>query len=463
MMKFFVVDDHRSGRQMLTDMLSAVEGSSAVEADSVASARAVMRSHTFDLAFVDVHLSKDKSKPDGIEVLKELRESATPVVMVTGFGDIHEIQAAIRAGASDYVLKDDLCEEVVLKIVEDVRQQRNLEREVLGSRARNAEGAAPAGQLGLVGASLVMDQLRKVIRRAAVADRPALVLGPSGSGKELVARALHVLGPNPEADLLDINCSAMPATLMETLLFGHEKGAFTGAMKGNSGYFSAVKNGTLFLDEIAELPLELQAKLLRVLESGTFRPIGSFEEIRFKGRIVAATHADLADRVRQGKFREDLFHRLDVLRIRVPSLEERRDDVPALVNHFAARLKRPLRFSEDAVRALQLAPWPGNVRQLRNLIDRLSVFCDDDPISASSLERLENISAPPTEDVLRQAARLVLSSGVDNKLEAIERAIIDEAMRLADGNKSQAARLIGVGRKAVERRTNPGRGPDEDD
>jgi DNA-binding NtrC family response regulator len=456
-MKILIVDDQRSARHVLTELLSPVEGARVTGVESLERARAAMRADAFDLAFVDMRLSDDPSDRDGLVVLRELREqAATAVVMVTALGDMPAIRAAIRAGAHDYVLKDDLCEEVVLKIVDEVRLRSKLEREVLEARAR----AGASAFQGLVGASAAMQRLRATIERAAVSDRPALVLGPSGAGKELVVRALHALGPHPSAPLLDVNCGALPAPLVESQLFGHEKGSFTGAAK-SPGYLEAVGEGTLFLDELGELPLELQAKLLRVLETGGFRALGSLSERRFRGRVVAATHADLGARVREGRFREDLFHRLDVLRVRVPSLEERREDIAALVTHFAARQRRPLRFSEDALRALESAPWPGNVRQLRNLVDRLAIFCDDDPVTTASLEVLEGLSAPSAGGALREAARLVLASDSADKLGAIEGVLVEEAMRLSGDNKSQAARLLGVHRKVVERRLGRGAGEEE--
>ncbi len=448
-MKILIVDDQRSARRVLAELLSPVAGASVVAADSLEGARSAARADAFDLAFVDVRLSDDPADRDGFVVLRELRErAATAVVMVTALGDVPGIQEALRAGAYDYVLKDELCEEVVLKIVDDLRLRGKLEREVLEARAR----AGAVAFQGLIGASPSMRRLRATVERAAVSDRPALVLGPSGAGKELVVRALHALGPRPAAPLLDVNCGALPAPLVESLLFGHKKGAFTGADANVRGYFEAVGEGTLFLDEIGELAPELQAKLLRVLETGAFRPVGSMEEQRFRGRAIAATHADLAERVRAGKFREDLFHRLDVLRVRVPPLEERREDIPALVTHFAGRQRRPLRFAEDALLALQRAPWPGNVRQLRNVVDRIAIFCDDDPVTTASLEALEGLAAPSAGAALRNAARLVLASAIDDKLGAMEGALVEEAMRLAGDNKSQAARLLGVHRKVVERR-----------
>ena len=232
------------------------------------------------------------------------------------------------------------------------------------------------------------------------------------------------------------------------------RGAFTGADREQQGYLSLVKEGTLFLDEIAELPMALQSKLLRVLETGIFRPVGSATQGRFEGRVVAATHADLAERVRRGTFREDLFYRLNVLAVRVPALSQRREDIPALVAHFCRGQKRPLRFSTAALDVLMSAAWPGQVRQLRNLVDRVAVFVDDDVVTPEALGPFmaESPASSTNADALQAIARKILRLPLENRLEAIEEALIAEAVRLSDGNKSGAARLLGMHRKAVSRR-----------
>jgi DNA-binding NtrC family response regulator len=358
----------------------------------------------------------------------------------------------MRLGAYDYILKDDLCDELVLPVLNELRSRKRLEGEVRKLRARQSPEPVASS---LVGSSHAMEVLRETIRRVAMSDRPVLVVGPTGSGKELVVEAIHAQGPHPEEPLLDVNCGAIPETLMESHLFGHERGAFTGADRRQDGYLTLVREGTLFLDEIAELPLSLQTKLLRVLESGRFRPVGSPQIGRFAGRVVAATHTALEERVAAKQFREDLFYRLNVLTLRVPSLEERTEDLPALVAHFCGQQPRPLKFTTQALDLLRLCPWPGNVRQLRNLIDRLAVFAENDLITHDVLQGFLGTSRAAAEqpdpglDTLVQG---VLKLPVENKLQAVEEALIARAMALCDGNKSAAARLLGVNRKAVERR-----------
>jgi DNA-binding NtrC family response regulator len=253
--------------------------------------------------------------------------------------------------------------------------------------------ASSSSDLGLVGTSRVMDHLRETIRRVSRSDRPVLVVGPTGSGKELVVRAIHAQGDRARDPLVDVNCGAIPEPLMESFLFGHERGAFTGATRRQEGSLTLVRQGTLFLDEIAELPLALQTKLLRVFETRRFTAVGSAVVKDFAGRLVAATHASLEQRVATHRFREDLFYRLNVLTVRVPGLDERIDDIPLLAEHFCRQQARPLHLASGAIDLLCAVPWRGNVRQLRNLIDRVAVFCEAEVVSPELLRRFHASSS----------------------------------------------------------------------
>jgi DNA-binding NtrC family response regulator len=451
--KVLVVDDHASARRVLASIVAKLPDTEIREAGNLAEAQRLLAAEPIDVALIDLRLSDDARNRDGLTLIEEIRaETATIPIVVTASQEMAEIRRAMRVGAYDYILKDDLCDELVLPVLAGVGSRRRLEREVRELRARRQEAEPLAARL--VGVSRPMELLRETARRVALSERPALVTGPTGAGKELVVGAIHTLGPHPDEPLLDLNCSAIPEALMESQLFGHEKGAFTGADRRQEGYFTLVRQGTLFLDEVAELPPTLQAKLLRVLETGRFRPVGSPTESRFAGRVVAATHADLAARVRAGRFREDLYYRLNVLVVRVPSLAERREDVPALVAHFCRGQERALRFSAEAMEVLSQAAWPGNVRQLRNLVDRLAVFADGDLVTPEVLAAFLPDAPAPAGDApgLRAVAQAVLRLPVENKLEAVEEALVAEAMALSGGNKSAAARLLGVHRKAVSRR-----------
>lgn len=305
--------------------------------------------------------------------------------------------------------------------------------------------------LGLIGNSPAMTHLRETIRLAAASHRTVMVTGPTGAGKELVVRAIHAAGPRAHRALLEINCGALSPSLVESQLFGHERGAFTGAERRTEGLFTAAGDGTLFLDEVAELPLELQAKLLRVLEAGTFRRLGSTLELRSEARVVAATHADLESMVHQGRFREDLYYRLNVLEVRVPSLGQRIQDLPLLIQHLVDELGVPMSFTASAREMLEAYPWPGNVRQLRNLVERLAVFGATLPVDGDTLLRFLGRSRV-ADDTRSLVSRVLVQEPGTNKIDAVVGLLIGEAMRQAEGNRSAAARMLGVHRKVLERR-----------
>jgi DNA-binding NtrC family response regulator len=448
--RILIVDDQRSARHILRQMFERLPAVKVDEACSAHEAQAKLAVGRFDLALIDIRLGPDPGNADGLDVIAASKQAGAIPVIVSGSSEMREVRAAMRLGAHDYIVKDELCEELVMPVVEKLCDQKRLEAEVVTLRARTSGDACAL----IVGVSEAINRLRSLVSKVAVSERPVLVRGPTGSGKELVVRAIHTLGGHPDAPLLDINCGAIPETLMESQLFGHEKGAFTGADRRHQGFFAAVGEGTLFLDEIAELPLTLQTKLLRVLEIGFFRPLGSSESHRFSGRVVAATHGNLEQMVQARTFREDLLFRLNVLEVRVPSLEERIDDIPVLAAHFARQQRRHLRFDDSAIDWLRAARWPGNVRQLRNLIDRVNVLSESEQISASILAANTQF---PNEDVdaeesVRLLARAALRLPIPHRLRMVERAMIVEALAISDGNKSAAARLLGLHRKAVERR-----------
>jgi DNA-binding NtrC family response regulator len=271
----------------------------------------------------------------------------------------------------------------------------------------------------------------------------------------MVARALHELSSRRTEPFVAVNCSALPGTLIESLIFGHERGAFTGAERRTRGQLEVVGGGTILLDEIAEMSIDLQAKLLRVLEDRRFRPLGAEAELPMRARVVASTHVDLQARIAQGRFREDLFYRLNVVTITVPPLVERVEDLPELVLAFAADLPRRLRFTEGAIEWLTHRPWPGNVRELRNVIERLSLLAEETTIDVPALETLAgpagNLGARHEIDRIARSL-LALPDRLGSKLDMIERAVLHHAIESCGGNKSAAARLIGVDRKALERR-----------
>lgn len=374
-MRVLIVDDDVSARRILRRCMTGVAELEISEAQGLAAARALLSRQPFDAVFIDLCLDENNRRNrDGLTLLAEVREVSTAApIVVTVATEMVEIREAMRRGAYAYILKEELCEELVAPALNELKARRSLEHEVLALH-------------GLVGASAAMEKLRRLVRRVAEADGPALIQGPTGSGKELVARAIHALSSRRQKPLVTVNCSAFMDSLAEAQLFGHEKGYFTGADKARIGYLAEADGGTLFLDEVAELALPLQAKLLRVLENRTFRVLGAASDCRFEGRILAATHVDLDSRRGEGRFRDDLYYRLEVLRISVPSLDERKEDIPALAERFARETARQITLSEGAKAALMSLSWPGNVRELRNLVHRLAVFVDGKIVQAEDVQ-----------------------------------------------------------------------------
>jgi DNA-binding NtrC family response regulator len=448
-MQILIVDDTRASRRTLARSALKLGQVELVEASCLEEGLALLERSPFDVALIDLRLSEDPDNRDGLTLIAEARKRSIVPVVVSGFSDMGEIRAAMRVGAHDFLLKDELSDDLVLPVLEAIRSRRQLEKELIELRTRRTHDAT----LGMVGTSPEVQRLRGQLQRVATSDRPVLIFGPTGAGKELAVRSIHAMGCHPDAPLLDLNCGAFPASLIESQLFGHERGAFTGAERRQDGFFTAVGRGTLFLDEIAELQLDLQAKLLRVLESGTFRPIGATAAKQFTGRVVAATHVDLEKAVDEGRFRADLFYRLNVLEVHVPALADRREDIPALVAHFAAMNQRPLVFSDDAIAHLSSRSWPGNIRELRNLIERVAVFAPDGPIDEQVILSVGGKSrVEKSGTALAELARAVLRGPEPDKLRAVETALVEEALRLTGGRKAAAARLLGVHRKAIERR-----------
>jgi DNA-binding NtrC family response regulator len=449
-MNVLIVDDQRSARRVLRSILETLVNVEVSEAENLSEARQAIEKQARDLIFIDIRLSDDPRNQDGMVFLQEVREKTNAAaIVVSALSDLASVRQAMRLGAHDYLFKDEISPEIVMPIVESFRSRQRLEREVGELRARVAVGATPK----IIGSSQATQLLRETIRKVALSDRPVLITGPTGAGKELVVEAIHALGPRPTAPLLDLNCGAIPEALIESQLFGHERGAFTGADRPQVGAMVAVKNGTLFLDEIAELPLLMQPKLLRVLETARFRRVGSSEDLKFEGRVISATHADLGERVRQGKFREDLYYRLNVLTVRVTPLDDRKEDIPLLVAHFAAKQNRQLHFTREAMDALMSASWPGNIRELRNLVDRVAVFAESDVITADEIARHRQ---PTAQDMVPGAtvstlARTLIGLKLPDTLRVFREALVAEAMALAGSNKTEAASLLGIHRRAIER------------
>jgi two-component system nitrogen regulation response regulator NtrX len=373
---------------------------------------------------------------DGIEVLENLKEQKvqTPIIMVSGHGDISTAVECTKRGAFDFLEKPLNRDKLLLSVRNAVRQQK-LEEEVVELREREAQNYQ------LVGDSQVMKDLKSQVERAAPTKATVLIVGESGTGKELVAREIHRRSSRAGQMFVQVNCAAIPEELIESELFGHEKGSFTGAIRKQTGKFVAADGGTIFLDEIGDMSLRTQAKVLRVLQEGEVEPVGSATVVKVDVRVIAATNKDLEEEIKGGRFREDLYYRLNVIPIRTPPLRERRDDIPQLAQHFAALFsqeynKHPKKFTASALKALQDAGWRGNVRELRNMIERLVIMVSADTIDIADL---------PAE-FFRAAADIISSAMRLNTLQEFkdeaEKAFIVAKLREHGWNVSKTAEAI---------------------
>jgi len=409
----------------------------------------LLERRAFDVAVVDL----DMPRMSGIELVERLKaaHNECEIIMLTGQGSIETAVKAMKLGAVDFLIKPvalDALEAVVQKALHARRlRKENEQLKVVLERAR------PATKM--LGQSPPMREVFRLIERAAPTDRPILIQGESGTGKELVARALHQASPLADKPLVVINCAALPETLLESELFGHEKGAFTGAVAAKPGLFEVADGGTLFIDEIGELPGSLQAKMLRVLEDGSMRRIGSLKERRVKVRIVSATNRDLAAEVKAMRFREDLYYRINVMTIEMPPLRTRLGDVELLVSHFAGE---DWKVDPVAMRALENYTWPGNVRQLFNALERAKIMSDEQVIRAEHLPPeirqasglpINTYSAPAR--VAPPVSRSSLDSITGDNLTELKRTHIVQILEREQGNKARAARALGVSRRKLYR------------
>jgi DNA-binding NtrC family response regulator len=408
---------------------------------------------------VDVVIADIQLQPfDGLELLSRLRQR-TPtalVILTAGFPSTTQVIEATQRGAHDVLRKESLPFELrqvvesALHTLEDRRLVQNHE----------AETPTTEGRIKIVGVSRALQEVFKIVGRVARSDAPVLVTGESGTGKELVAKAVHEYSPRRSHELVAINCGAIPENLLESELFGHEKGSFTGAIARRAGRFEQCHNGTLFLDEIGDMPLSVQVKLLRVLQDGTFSRVGSNETEKADVRIIAATNKDLASEVAAGRFREDLYYRLNVVEIRIPPLRERPEDIPLLAEFFLQRITRKngmarIRLSAEAIQALQAHRWPGNVRELENTIARACALASSNVLLARDIP----LAAAPgaTTNALRDALDRILNAappGV-NLPEWLQREIFNHVVERSQGDLKEAALRLGVQVADLRKLMNP--------
>ncbi|HWR98320.1 MAG TPA: sigma-54 dependent transcriptional regulator [Candidatus Methanoperedens sp.] len=428
-----VADDDRNTAEAMREGLED-EGYAVLCAGSGTEGLELARAKKPDLVITDLMMPG----MDGLVFLKTLRklDPFLPVVIITGQGSVETAVEALKEGAVDYLAKPVRLKEVVKLVARALEVQAlRLENLTLKNRIRSLSQPAE-----VVGRSPAFAKVLEIVRQVAPTRSTVLVTGESGTGKELVANLLHQLSPRSEKPLIKVNCAAIPETLLEAELFGHEKGAFTGAVAQKKGRFELAHEGTLFLDEVGDMSLALQAKLLRCLQEGEFERVGGTETLRVDVRLVAATNQDLAEAIAAKRFREDLYYRLNVIAILVPPLRERVDDIPLLIGHFIRTYaeeneKKIEGITQDCLEAMTAYPWPGNVRELENIVEQLVVMARE------PLLRKEDLPAKVLQEGRR---RDVLTLPVGTTLEQIEQAAIRETMALTGGNKEQAAALLGI-------------------
>jgi len=432
-----IIEDERAALQALSMLLSD-ENYDVLQADSGQAGLTIAREEGPDLILLDIRL------PDmnGLQLLNQVRQEggdAAVIVMTADTTSSNAIQAT-QLGAFDYIAKP-INDEHLLVLIRRALEYRDLDRQL-----RQLRPVPPAQPLsGFVGHSAAMQEVYKLIGRVASSDANVLVSGESGTGKELVADAIHKFGKRAQGPLVKVNCAAIPETLLEAELFGHEKGAFTNAVSRRVGRFEQADKGTVFLDEVTELSPALQAKLLRVIQERTIERLGSNVPITVDFRLIAATAQDLAGAVSSGKFREDLYYRLNVLTIALPPLRDRREDIPFLVQRFLGRSERPVTIRQDALDRIMAHHWPGNVRELENVITRAIVLAPGGIVTPDCIQFADR-SAAGTLSWLEQVPH---REGYWQVIRQVEAQLVKAALGEAQGNKAEAARILGIQRRLL--------------
>ena len=458
--QILVVDDEPNLRRVLSAQLER-DGYDVHTSEDGEQALTLLTEHHIDLVITDLRMPK----LDGMELLRRISalEDPMPVVMITAHGTVDTAVEALKMGAFDYITKPFDQEDVRTIVRKAVRTQ---DLSATEASRPSLVGGLEGGRYGIIGQSPSLVELYAVLDRVADTPTTVLVTGESGTGKELVARALHENSSRRDKPFIKVNCAAIPRDLMESELFGYERGAFTGAVGSKPGRFELASGGTLFLDEIGSIPVEMQVKLLRALQESEFERVGGVKTIRVDVRLVAATNTDLKKEIAAGGFREDLYYRLNVVPMRLPPLRERREDVPLLVQHFVrkfdARLsKNVTRIEPEALQILIDHPWPGNIRELENVIERAVLFCDGDalrPIDLPSELNLRTPEPPPATSAPTPKSPLPAgpsqSDGLKEQVKAamsrLERELIVKALEQTGGNVTHAARLLKISRKGLQ-------------
>lgn len=447
-LRVLVVDDDLCVRKACCDVVARM-GFVPVPAASVPDARAMVRQQPADLLLLDLKLPGG----GGLELLREVKERRpeTGVIVMTAFATVSSAVEAMRIGAGDYLTKPFALEELTGVLERSARRLHfDLQSRQLRERLRTEQGMG-----NMIGRSPEMEKVYRILSKVAFSNHPVLILGESGTGKEMVARSIHANGPNAAKPFVPVDCGSIVPTLIESELFGYVKGAFTGAVRSKEGLLSAADGGTVFLDEIGELPLDLQAKLLRALQEKEVRPVGATQAVPISARVLAATNRDLSAMVAQGQFRKDLFFRLNVVNLKLPSLRDRRGDIPVLAEFFLQRLEAETgverMFSADAIRVMTEYDWPGNVRELQHAIERACALSSGPVLHMADMPtQLQDFrmhhQAQPIEAPLSNGPAPIVT------IADMEKHAILETIRQLNGDKLMAARLLGIGKTTLYRK-----------
>ena len=441
-MKILIVEDDAATRRGLEQLVTEAHPDTK-SVGSLDKARAMLEEFSPNLCIVDLMLPDG----DGLELIREVRsqDPSREFVVLTGHGSIDTAVEAMKAGASDYLLKP-LKPAQISVVLERLSEKMDLEREVDDLRSQLAR----SGRFGqMVGKSEAMQEIFGVISRVAKSDAPVMIIGESGTGKEVAAATIHELSRRRAKPFVAINCGAISPSLIESELFGHERGSFTGADKRRQGYFELANGGTLFFDEVTEMSTDLQIKLLRVLETRTFRRVGGNEELKVNTRILSSTNRDLQEAIKSGKLREDFYYRLNVFPLVLPPLRQRKEDIPPLAQHFLERIEEREKagfreIESDAIAALNEHAWPGNVRELRNVIHRAYVLSNPPVIGAAAVHSVlghPTLKSPTTSPA---AASGVVQFKVGESLADAERRVLAKTLEFAKGDKKKAASILKV-------------------
>ena len=442
LLNLLVIDDEKAVRESCRDA-AQLNGFNTVIAESAEQAYKILESQSVDIVLLDLRLPG----ASGLEALREVRKRRPDaiIIVITGYATVASAVQAMKQGAFDYITKPFTLEELRVLLERATEELKKLsQRRVLREDMRSKQGFG-----SLIGKAPEMERLYRIISKAAQSSHPVLIMGESGTGKELVARSIHYSGPNRDKPFIPVDCGSLVPTLIESELFGYVRGAFTGAVRSKEGLLQIANGGTVFLDEIGELPIDLQAKLLRAIQEHEIRPVGSTKRIPIDVRILAATNRDLETEVAEGNFRRDLYFRLNVLTLRIPPLRERKQDIPTLVDHFLERLSRAngtrKTMSEEALKALINYDWPGNVRELENCIERTWALGSGPTMAFPDLPTY--IKNTHQQKVTTEPVGPKIIPLVD-----LERKAILEAIEQLRGDKLLAAKMLGIGKTTLYRK-----------